>query len=80
MERRSQDRKVRSLAQWSRASEESLGNSRGVRKGRLRTGCREEVLGDISLAFCVEEVGSEQEDGRHGTDGSTSTGCSEKIL
>jgi hypothetical protein len=34
MLRRSQDRNVRSLAQWSRASEELLGKRRGVRRGR----------------------------------------------
>jgi len=38
MERRSQERKVRSLAQWSRASEEVLGKRRGVRMGRREAG------------------------------------------
>jgi hypothetical protein len=36
MDKRSQERKVRSLAQWSRASEAVLGKRRGVRRGVWR--------------------------------------------
>ena len=33
---RSQERKVRSFAQWSRASDDSFGNKRGAKRGRDR--------------------------------------------
>lgn len=36
MERRSHERKVRSFAQWSRASEEVLSNIRGPQTGFVR--------------------------------------------
>lgn len=36
--RRNQERKVRSFAQWSRASEDSLGKRRGVKRGWERKG------------------------------------------
>lgn len=41
---RNQDKKVRSLAQWSRASEDSLGKRRGAKKGFNSSGEEIEVL------------------------------------
>lgn len=38
MLKRSHERNVRSLAQWSRASEDSLGKRRGAKTGRVRKG------------------------------------------
>lgn len=47
IERRSQERKVRSLAQWSRASEVAFSNRRVEMYGRVRKMCdfREVCLG-----------------------------------
>lgn len=45
MDRRSQERKVRSLAQWSRASEATLSRIREPRRGLKRTmGVLEEMF------------------------------------
>ena len=40
MDRRSHERKVRSLAQWSRASEVLFSNSRAPNNGRDKRMCR----------------------------------------
>ena len=47
---RSHERKVLSLAQWSRASEDSLGKSKGAKIGRERKRVEVEELATIRLA------------------------------
>ena len=46
---RSQERKVLSLAQWSRASEDSLGKSKGAKIGRERNKGEVEELSKIRI-------------------------------
>lgn len=48
---RSHERKVLSLAQWSRASEDSLGKSKGAKIGRERNKGDVEELSRISKAL-----------------------------
>ena len=48
---RSHERKVLSLAQWSRASEDSFGKSNGAKNGRERNRWEVEELSTISLTL-----------------------------
>ncbi|KAB8342893.1 hypothetical protein FH972_022490 [Carpinus fangiana] len=53
--RRNQERKVRSLARWSRASEDSLLKTRGAKNGRARNGCGVvELRLDVGVSFVLE--------------------------
>lgn len=49
MLKRSHERKVLSLAQWSRASEDSLGKSKGANRGRDRKGLDVEELVSVRM-------------------------------
>ena len=48
MLRRSHERNVRSFAQWSRASEDSLGKRSGAKIGRARKGWEVEELETVN--------------------------------
>lgn len=53
---RSHERKVLSLAQWSRASEDSLGKSKGPRMGRERNRGEVEELSTIRIAHVRQNI------------------------
>ena len=55
---RSHERKVLSLAQWSRASEDSLGKSKGAKIGRDRNRGEVEELSTIRLAHLRQNINS----------------------
>lgn len=50
---RSHERNVLSLAQWSRASEDSLGKSKGAKIGRVRRRGEVEDLATVRI-FCIK--------------------------
>ena len=55
---RSHERKVLSLAQWSRASEDSFGKSKGAKNGRERNTGDVEELSSISIALLWQNINS----------------------
>lgn len=55
---RSHERKVLSLAQWSRASEDSLGKSKGAKIGRERNRWEVEELSRIRMALLRQDISS----------------------
>lgn len=55
---RSHERKVLSLAQWSRASDDSLGKSKGARIGRERNRGEVEELSTIRIAHLRQNINS----------------------
>ena len=55
---RSHERKVLSLAQWSRASEDSLGKSKGAKIGRERNKGDVEELSRIRKALLRQNINS----------------------
>ena len=55
---RSHERKVLSLAQWSRASEDSLGKSKGAKIGRERNRWGVEELSTVRMAPSRQSISS----------------------
>ena len=53
---RSHERKVLSLAQWSRASEDSLGKSKGAKIGRERNRWEVEELPTVRMAVLRQNI------------------------